>query len=276
MNIAEQIKNLNNHEKSIILNFCKNKNVNFSKNSNGYFFNLKSNDTLVNELENLVNNIYNNRNFVSDYLYKRKMEQENLQKQIEQEMDKKKEDEYKNLLVRLTITDENIKLCIKNNNQMSNFTEHEWNQYMSQIDAFLKNKTMYDKNSTLNRLNKIIKSKRRKEQTGEQADENFSDVESNDEDEVVEDEIYNEQTEKTEIEEINVTEDQEHNHLETEDLTDSENVESDKEESDEVAEKTKDFEYNDLIKRVKDKLVLQGHSFNRNLDCRLVKEEYLK
>ena len=203
------------------------------------------------------------------------MEQENLQKQIEQEMDKKKEDEYKNLLVRLTISDENIKLHIKNKDQKSNFTEHEWNQYMSQIDAFLKNKTVYDKNSTLNRLNKIIKSKRRKEQTGEQADENFSDVESNDEDEVVEDEIYNEQTEKTEIEEINVTEDQEHNHLETEDLTDSENVESDKEESDEVAEKTKDFEYNDLIKRVKDKLVLQGHSFNRNLDCRLVKEEYL-
>lgn len=273
MEILEKIKSLNNYEKSIVLNFLQNKNIIFSKNSNGYFFNIKNDDTILKELNDLIVKIYNNRQIVSSYLQKRKLEQESLKHQIDEEMQKKQEEAHQNLLNKLTIIEESIILTVKNKaNKYSKFSEAEWNQYMNKIDNVLKDKIKYPKDGTFYRLNKIIKQKKKKE-INENIEEDISEPENeNDEDIVIEEETNNYEIEKTEIEEYNTEEQNltEINEEKQEDSTDE------VEEEDTEEDLSKDIEYNELIKKVKEKLILKGHVFNRNLECKLVREEYVK
>lgn len=273
METLEKIKSLNNYEKTIVLNFLKNKNIIFSKNSNGYFFNIKNDDTILKDLNDLIVKIYNNRQIVSSYLQKRKLEQENLKIQIDEEIRKKQEEAYQDLLEKLTVIEENIILTIKNKtNKYMAFSETEWNQYMNKIDNVLKDKIKYPKDGTFYRLNKLIKQKKKKE-TNENIDEDISEAENeNDEDVIIEEETNNYDIEKTEVEEYNTEEQNltEINEEEPEDSTDE--IEDEETEGD----VSKDIEYNELIKRVKEKLTLKGHVFNRNLECKLVLEEYIK
>lgn len=273
MDIIDKIKSLNNYEKSIVLNFLQNKNVIFSKNSNGYFFNIKNDDTILRELNELIIKIYNNRQIVSSYLNKRKLEQENLKLQVDEEMRKKQEEAHHNFLDKLTIMEENIILNIKNKTSLYNtYSEIEWNQYMSKIDTLLKDKVKYPKDGTFYRLNKIIKRKKKKE-INENVDDDFSGSENeNEEDVVIEEEINNYDIEKTEIEEYN-TEEQNLTEINEEELEDSSD---DIEDEDTEENSSKDIEYSELIKKVKEKLILKGHVFNRNLECKLVLEEYIK
>ncbi len=281
MNVIERIKDLNNNEKNIVLNFCKNKNILHSKNNNGYFFNIKSNDPLLIELENLINNIYKNRNIVSEYLNKRKTEQENLKNKIEEDFKKKELDEYNNLIERLTIELDNINIHIKDKlSEHHNFTETEWNQYMNKIDLNFKKKFLYTKNSVYDKLNKVIKNKIKKESNDvDNYDENYSDKEI---EEVVEVDL------EENITEILSEEEDEDFDLDKTDI-DGEYNETEEKEQEAITENQEDLEYtdeesnqeikdyqNELIKKIKEKLITKGHVFNLNLDCKLILEEYIK
>lgn len=271
MDILDKIKLLNNYEKSIVLNFLQNKNVIFSKNSNGYFFNIKNDDNILKELNDLIIKIYNNRQIVSSYLQKRKLEQENLKSQVDDDIRKKQEVTYHNLLDKLTIIEENIILNIKSKtSKHNNFSENDWNQYMNKIDNALKDKIKYPKDGTFYRLNKLIKKK--KKEIRENLDDDVSEPENeNDEDVVLEEDVNNYEIEKTEIEEYN-TEEQNLTEIIEEEMENSSDVD-DEETEDDVS---KTIEYSELIKKVKEKLTLKGHVFNRNLECKLVREEYVK
>lgn len=270
MEVVDKIKNLNNYEKSIVLNFLKNKNIIYSKNSNGYFFNFKNDDVLIKELNQLIYNIQNNRNIVSDYLKQRKLEQENLKAKIEKDIEKKEQDNYNNFLLKLTIKDENINLNIKSLKKKIEMTELEWTQHMIKIDNALKNKISYSKDSIFYRLNKIIKCKNKKEK--EYIEEESDNDDEYDEENVLEEEII--EVEKTEIEEFNETEEQPV--TEIDDIEEETEVEEEEiDEDNDSTENTKNIEYNELIKKVKEKLTLKGHVFNRNLDCKLIREEYI-
>jgi hypothetical protein len=279
MNIVEKIKDLNNNEKNIVLNFCKNKNIIHSKNSNGYFFNIKSNDPLLIDLENLINKIYQNRNIVTEYLNKRKEEQENLKNQIDEDLKKKKLEEYNNQINKLTIELENINLHVKNKlSKNYNYTENDWNQYMNKIDANLKKKISYSKNSVYDKLNKIIKNKVKRDTNEiENIEENYSDkdieelvemdLEENNITEVLSEAEDDFELDKTEIDaEYNETEEQE---LITENQEDVEDT--DEESNQEI----KEYQ-NELLKKIKEKLITKGYAFNLNLDCKLILEEYIK
>jgi hypothetical protein len=279
MNIIERIKELNNNEKNIVLNFCKNKNIIHSKNNNGYFFNIKSNDPLLTELDVLINNIYKNKSIVTEYLNKRKIEQENLKNQIDEDLKKKELEEYNILIKKLTIDSDNINIVIKNKNINNNYTENEWNQYMNRIDLNLKKKNVYPKNTVYDKLNKIIKNKIKKENNElENYDENYSDK---DIEEIVEVDLEENQTEilseedeefeldKTEIDAEYETEEHEQE-LITENQDDIEEVIEE-----ESNQEIKEYQ-NELVKKIKEKLITKGHLFNLNLDCKLILEEYIK
>ena len=153
MDLIEKIKNLNNNEKSVVLNFLKNKNIRFSKNNNGYFFNLKNENNIEKELNNLIENIQNNRNLVSNYLKQRKIEQEKLKLQIEEEFNKKKLEETKNIYEKLSLKKEDINILINPIKIKSTKTESEWNQYMNKLE------NLKVKHGLYYRLSKIIKKK---------------------------------------------------------------------------------------------------------------------
>jgi len=284
MNIIDKIKDLNNNEKNIVLNFCKNKNIIHSKNNNGYFFNIKSNDPLLIELENLIRNIYKNRNIVAEYLNKRKEEQESLKNQIDNDLKKKELEEYNNLIKKLTIQIDNVSLCIKDKLHVnSNFSENEWNNYMNKIDSNLKKKFVYSKNSVYDKLNKIIKNQMKKEINEVEVENNEENYSDKDIDEVIEEDleeitsdILSDKEDKDEEDfELEKTEiDAEYNETEEQEQINTE-IQDEVEETEEDLKQDREYQ-NDLIKKIKEKLITKGHVFNLNLDCKLVLEEYLK
>jgi hypothetical protein len=305
-NIINRISELNIKEKINILNFCKNNNIPFSQNINGYFFNFtNSNSNIINELNKLINIIEINKEQVKTAEYQRIQKEEELKKLLKEKESNSQKNEESEKLKKLIIKPNSVYLKInpiyniRNLNKEAIFTEQEWVYKMKEID--LKNKRILrgnyniPKNSSYERILKVIRSKKTqyKKEPEEEADEIELDIEENEidivkeseenvEDETLEEdlseEIVDEEIVDEEIVDEEIVDEEIEVHDDDEELDENKH-DQDLEEDPNYYEEPNDIEIKTITKldiyNIKIKLKEKGFIFNENNDCILKKEDLL-
>ena len=330
--IIENISELNDNEKNIVLIFC-NENFLVSNNKNGFFFDLKKGEIpILKKLDDLINSILKNRETVNNYLLLKKEQQEKLRNEFEENIIKKQKQDREDILNKISIKEEEI--SIKITKEIKNKEE------------CIKKKEIYPPNSVYYNLNQKIKRKyksksfdfgiSKKPDMNEEYEENYEEEEyEEDYAESCDDENENgeflREFDETEIsnseENFKEFDSEKENDLKendsenfTEDFTEEINsdiytkdftTEKDIDTSDIFIKKKKghkkffekiinsikekeigkekklekktipqnENENNDNIQefilKIKNILIEKGHLFNLNLDCKLIKQEYL-
>jgi hypothetical protein len=270
--LISRIGKLQNREKLHILNILKANDVDFTKNTNGYFFNLANiqYDILIKIVE-CLELIENNRNIMIE-MDKRRSEMVNyykkiIQERIENKVKQQKDDYINRLMIRKREGDLNVSLNIRRKmiKTKSNVDEKEteikvdkntvWYRILSRIKQY---------NQRHNAKQRVIKSQMNYDDIQEIYDGDIDVVMFEDDDVYEEDEIG---AEYEDIQDKNsVTEDDESvvDHINSEDEDDIEdnNISDDKTEID--------------IQYYKNLLNKQGFVFDDNKRCNLAYQEYIK
>lgn len=292
--IISRINKLNTKEKTHILNILRMTQIDYTKNTNGYFFNLLEIDPdilikicncldLIEKNSGILKEMDRRRNELLNY-YKNLIE-ERLQKNIQ-----RRKDEYIN---RLQLKDSPLNIVIKRKNRINKkrLFEHITDPDLL-IKEYNKSRNRFEKGSVYHRIIKsikIIKSNRVREkktsETEEQnevntLDDNDSGYDVKDNDSVVDvtqDSFHmsdNEDQEKDEDEkddEKDNEEDDEDKYISENDIEDEYCEEDEDNDQDKITTDNTETEF----RRFKNLLYKQGFEFNDNKNCMLVYQTYI-
>lgn len=303
--IIQRINKLHDKEKVHILNILKMSNIEYTKNTNGYFFNfLKLNNNIIQKICNCLDLIEKNSNILKE-MEKRRFELINYYKCIIEERlinnIKKKREEYKK---KLYINEPKFDIVIKRKPKIKYIRKYD--QYIDPdilIKEYTKSKNQYSKDSVYHKLvtsMKLLKSKKSKE-IKKYKDDNNSYVDTKDTDNdsikqsieyenslddissILNEDFYNESNEEKDDEidkEIDEYVEIEDNDISIDD-DDDENLDKEIDDDDEIDEENEDKkESNESVTDIdflyyKNLLKNQGYQFNDNKNCILMYQEYI-
>lgn len=252
--IISRIKNLSDKEKLHILSILQKNNVEYAKNSNGYFFNLEKVDkNILNKLSKCVDLIETNRDLISALDKKRDSHMEYYKSLIESKLNQTIKSKQEIIINKLLLSDTfNFKDHINKKEKSK-----KRNEQCEDIDILMKEfnkKPKYKKDGIYFRINQILnRSKHNNKRVREVKDTDDSDnrglidsLEDIDEDideEIDEVDIVDEETEEIEDEEVEVEdidEDIDEN-IEDEDIDESEDEEDEEDTTYEECQDTSDI-----------------------------------
>lgn len=302
--IISRVNKLDNKEKVHILNILKTHNVDFTKNRNGYFFNLSSvNDEIVLKISKCLDLIESNRDLIRkidkrrDELleYYKKIIQEKISNKV-----KKMTEEYNKKLL-LYKVETSIMMDIKNISKRINTSIGDPDDM---IKEYSKNLYKYEKNSVYANIISKIKAynsshrnldkkvKDRSEGYEDMEDMKFSDYNTMDDyymnDDIIEDDMIDDMIDDSPIDnpvdDENVddisNDDEYETHCSDEvsymDEVYNDNIENDDVEIDDEEVKKEDIEMETNINYYKNLLSKKGYSFDDNKNCMLGYQEYIK
>lgn len=293
-NIITRIGKLNTKEKLHILNILRMTNIEYTKNSNGFFFNLLDiNEDILEKIFKCLDLIEKNSGILKEMdrrrtellTYYKNLIEERLNKNVQ-----KKRDEYFN---RLHLKEYPMNFVIKRKNRINrkrlfeNITDPDL-----LIKEYNKSKNRFEKGSVYHRIItsiKFIKSNRSREIKTTESDEmnildgNTSDYDNQQENEsvvdITEDSFHMSDNE----EEKEDSEKQEEDDLkEDEDLDEKDEIEEEYESDNEIEEEfivdkitTSEENAENEFRRFKNLLHQQGFEFNDNKNCMLVYQTYI-
>jgi hypothetical protein len=293
--LINKIKNLNINEKIHILSILKNHNIDYTKNYNGYFFNLdKIDESLINKLNQCVDLIETNRDIIYSLDRKRDEHLKYYKSLIESKLNETIATKTKNYVQKLIVkSDESFKPYIKKKNKT--ILKKKDNKIVDP-DLLIKEyntQQKYQKDSVYYRLFQICKISARKIKITTSA-ENFNhnltdvqdegdytidnsddikDIEETDEPENLEDlDIDPDNLEDLEnLDQKETTEEDPEGNGETDnEESDNEEIEIEEtNETDNLADKLKIEFYKNLLK------INHGFEFDYDKDIRMTREEYI-
>ena len=272
--VIDKISKLNNKEKQHILKLFISNDIQYTKNMNGYFFNLSTphiNDKFLKKVANSIDLIEKNRNVLNELDKNRDFMLQQCKELIEYKLNysiKLKQNEYNKKITLLTIPN-NINMKIKKN---YHFIYQLKLKYVEELEN---EKLIYDKNSVFFRLNNNMKRLSRNKKIKHEIIENFNypledivggendnefiqDIEEEHLSDIIDEEfIFDEKNEIDENDNEN-------------DLTNINDDNSDIDDS-----KSDNSDYNE---RIFYKQLLDQHGFNFNYDnnCKLVYNNYIE
>lgn len=298
--IITRINKLDNKEKLHVLNILKTHNVDFTKNTNGYFFNLTIiEEEIVLKISKCLELIETNRDLIRKIDKRREELLEYYKKIIQEKIDnkiKKKIEEYnKKLLL------QEIETCIIMN--VNNISKIKSNNKIEDPDEMIKeyNKSLckYEKDSVYANVMAKIKAyntnNKNKDRKSNDRNDNYEDIEDGDyimmgiddmdddiiDDDIIDDDIINDDI----IDDDIIDDDISHgSHMEDEYVMQySDEIEDDvsneienEDENDEDDEETKnDTDIEKNINFYKNLLNKKGYSFDDNKRCFLGFQEYI-
>jgi|688.fasta_scaffold64647_4 hypothetical protein len=295
--VITRINKLNTKEKMHILNILRMTKIDYTKNVNGYFFNLLQIDTVILEkICNCLDLIEKNSGILKEMdrrriellSYYKNLIEERLQKNIQ-----KKRDEYVN---RLQLKDPSLNIVIKRKIiKKKRVFEHITDPDLL-IKEYIKYKNRFQKGSVYHRITvsiKLIRSNKSREMKSSENDElhvpdendsgydNVKDNESvvditedsfhiSDNEEEIEEEKENDKQEEDEDDDEKEQENDDGTYISEEDI---ENVYDDEiEEEDKI---TSEDNTENEFRRFKNLLYKQGFEFDDNKNCLLIYQDYI-
>ncbi len=294
--IISRVNKLDNKEKLHVLNILKTHNVDFTKNTNGYFFNLTSVDEeIVIKILKCLALIETNRDLIRKIDKRREELLEYYKKIIQEKIDtkvKKRIEEYnKKLLLReietcIIINVENISKIKKNNiidDPDEMIKEYNKSLYKYEKDSVYANVISKIKAYNSSHKNTEKKSKERSEDIGDMdyQDQEFNMDDDYIDDDIVENEIMDDDNNIIDelgdeiVDNISQMDDEYHTHYSDEmsQVDENDNEVENEEEEDETYDKKEEMETN--INYYKNLLNKKGYAFDDNKNCLLGYQEYL-
>ena len=273
--VVNRIGKLQNKEKLHILNILKVNDVDFTKNTNGYFFNLANiDDNIMNKVVECLELIENNRNIMIE-IDKRRNELISYYKKIIQERidekTKKYNDEYINRLM-ICKSESNMFINIKRKKVRTKYIEFDNSNVETNRDLKVdKNSTWYRILTRIKQYNQKHNGKDRliKSQVNYDEIQDVYDIDV-DGDIYEEDEVYEEDEIYAEYDDINdkISDIEDNNsNIDNENSCDMEDVENEEPDDDKTG-----FD----IQYYKNLLNKQGFVFDNNKECKLTFQEYIK
>lgn len=282
-NLINKISKLNTQEKTYILKLLIDKNIKYTKNVNGFFFNMYSpgvNHCTLETINESIDLMLKNRNILNDIDKKRDLMIKECKELIENQLhstNKKKQNDYFN------------KICIKqvNTNITYNFSKYKKSinyKIYDNIDTIDKKNTIYNKNSVFFRLNTQMKLNTRQHRKSN--NQKYLDNESNDlettsnkiSDDIIVDDVicdddnynndedpdYDECVDENQL--IELSDNADINDIEEiPDIDDHMDLDIDENEIDEDNQR---LFYKELLNK-------HGFIFNEDKDCMLIYQEYI-
>lgn len=299
-NIISRINKLSSKEKNHILNILKANNIEYTKNTNGYFFNfLKIDDNTVDKLIKCLELIEKNCNLIKEMDKRRndliKHYKVIIEEKLKSSFEKRKNDYIKYLSLQIYHT--NINYDIKRINHITrnkNFLAKTSTQAELMLKEYQKSQTKFIKNSVYHRIYSTIRmNKRYTEQkiesdpniiTDNTIEDNFEEFENIEELDNIE-EIDN--IEDNNIDDNNIEEDLDNisdcenksEIYQDEDSVSNNSEESENEIKTSISKITNKNKFKQKIEKdisyYKNLLHQQGFVFDDNRRCLLVKESYI-
>ena len=284
-NLIKKIEKLEISEKVHILDILKTNEIEFTKNENGYFFNLLDIDhPTLEKINECVDLIMKNKDKIILMNKKRNELIESYKTIVENRLKAKQLKDSQNYFTYLTFKQPqtNIKKCIKKKE-----IKRKYNfDYTEDYDTLMKeySKMSYKKNTVYHRMNVLMKNSRKKCKTSiedkESDDENFLskiDFDGDNGDNLENGDIVDVVDVVDEVEEYSDDYDNVSDNLsDVSDTSYNENA------LEEVVEENQEDEYieedkiNDEMEFYKKLLVKEGFSFDEDKNCMLIKEDYIK
>ena len=265
--IINKINKLTVYEKKHILNYLILNNISYTKNINGYFFNLGLNNTnitsdLLVELSNKIDLMELHRNEIANIDKDRDVKLQQCKKLIEKKMTEKiklKNEEYNN----------KIKLHDENDNIHLSFTKIQKPliNYDKEIDDFDKKKS-YNKNSVYYR---ILNRFRLKKFTKRINKESYNEVENDDDVPDIRDSYIRDISDDNVMDDENIIDDE----IDLDDIElDQDDIENDQDDDDD-ADDNDDDNIEDEKSYYKKLLNMHGFIFDQDKSCLLTLQEYI-
>ena len=270
--LIQRIATLSNKEKLHILNILKTHNIDFTKNANGFFFNLASlENTVYEKLEKCLLLIEANRDLIHE-MDRRRDEMLDYYKTLIEDKIKtslnKRHDEYINTL--LLLPESNIKKHVTPVRRIKLRNENTLLDPDDIIKECMKNKLKFTTNSVFKRINSQMRWKKSfsipKKEREDVTEYGFSDDFNyeNDENEFIEDLVEPDPEDFGEIETDNISEDSDNSALQFDD-----NDNDNDNDNEEIKPKLDISYFRKLLNK-------QGFLFDDNKHCNLVYEPYIR
>lgn len=304
-NIISRINKLSPKEKNHILNILKANNIEYTKNTNGYFFNfLKIDDNTIDKIIKCLELIEKNCNLIKEMDKRRndliKHYKVIIEEKLKTSFEKRKNDYIKYLSLQIYNT--NINYDIKRITRITrnkNFLAKNSTQAEFMLKEYQKSQTKFVKNSVYHRIYSTIKmNKRYTEQKIDSEQSNFIDNYNTNEDNFDDLENIENIEELDNIEDIDNIEDNNIEDIIEEDIDnisdcenkseiyhDDDSVSNNSEESDNeiktsISKTTNKNKYKQKMEKdinyYKSLLYQQGFVFDDNKRCLLIKESYIE